>query len=283
MLSAGTGKSALARATANDSKAAFFVVNGPDVVSENLGESESQLRGIFTAARALAPSLIFIDEIDSIAPSRTLQSAAAARLVTTLVSELDNNKNKGVVVIAATNRREAIDDSLRRPGRFDREIELGVPSPQDRLEILKRLTSLIEHEMLTEELCQLNESLHGFVGADLQSLCNEAALIALRRYIHDQRQSCPIVKWRDFVDARKCVCPSALREVVIETPNVSWSDIGGYDNIKQELKEVVEWPLKFGDRLLHFGARAPKGKPLKHTRSLSVIRALLCNWHFLRI
>lgn len=248
----------MARATAADAKASFFVLNGPDIVSENLGESEASLRGIFAAAIATAPSIIFIDEIDSIAPSRSLQFGAAARLVTTLVAELDAAANSAVVVLGATNRRDSIDDSLRRPGRFDREIEVGVPRPEERRDILLSMLKNIKCKIASDDLENLSKKLHGFVGADLQALCNEAALYALRRCISNDRKS-PCITLQDLYLAKSRIRPSALREVLLEYPNVAWTDIGGYEQIKQQLKEVVEWPLKFQDRLKTFGAIPPKG------------------------
>jgi AAA family ATPase len=262
----GTGKTALARAAANDANAAFFVINGPDIVSEYLGESESCLKGIFAAARVLAPSVIFIDEIDALAPCRggssgqgSSQSPVSARLVTTLLTELDSVKGHAVVVLAATNRVNALDESLRRPGRLDKEIEVGVPSEKDRADILRKMLVGIKHSLHDDDVVSLAGEAHGFVGADISALCTEAAMAALRRAVgFGGIKSCTITV-EDFNHAKSIVRPSALRELVLETPKVKWEDIGGNEDAKQQLKEIVEWPRMFQDSLSRIGASPPRG------------------------
>lgn len=224
---AGTGKTALARAAANDANAAFFVINGPDIVSEYLGESESCLKGIFAAAKALAPAVIFIDEIDALAPSRggsagqgSSQSPVSVRLVTTLLKELDSVKGFAVVVLAATNRVKALDESLRRPGRLDKEIEVAVPNAKDRLDILRKMLIGIRHSLDDVDTVGLAEEAHGFVGADISALCSEAAMAALRRAVEfGEIKSC-LITINDFNYAKSIVRPSALRELVLEIPKV---------------------------------------------------------------
>lgn len=212
---------------ANDASAAFFVINGPDIVSEYLGESESCLKGIFVAARALAPAVIFIDEIDALAPSRggsagqgSSHSPVSVRLVTTLLKELDALKGHAVVVLAATNRVEALDESLRRPGRLDKEIEVTVPNAKDRFDILRKMLIGIRHSLDDEDIVGLAEEAHGFVGADISALCSEAAMAALRRAVEFGKIKSCMITVDDFDLAKSIVRPSALRELVLETPKV---------------------------------------------------------------
>jgi transitional endoplasmic reticulum ATPase len=266
----GTGKTLLARAIASETNSNFLNLSGPEIMSKYYGESEQRLREIFEQAEENAPSIIFIDEIDSIAPKREeVTGEVEKRVVSQLLALMDGLKSRGkVVVIGATNRPNALDPALRRPGRFDREIEFGVPNRQGRLEILQIHT----REMpLSEDvnLEILSNSTHGFVGADLESLCKEAALSALRRILPDidfEAASIPaeilnkiIVNMNDFQDSLKEVEPSALREVLVEIPNVKWSDIGGLKEIKEELREAVEWPLKYPEIFDHMDATPPKG------------------------
>ncbi|KAI8476766.1 MAG: P-loop containing nucleoside triphosphate hydrolase protein [Monoraphidium minutum] len=345
----GSGKTALARAAAADAGAALLVVNGPDVMSEFLGESEAGLQGVFAAARALAPAVVLLDEIDALAPARgggggggglgaSAHAAAAggggggdaqARVLTTLLMLMDgvgapggaSNSNSSptsdsktnptsdrVVVIGATNRRDAIDGALRRPGRLEREIEVGVPGPGERREILEARLARVRHSLDAAQVSSLAGGAHGFVSADLAALVDEAALCALRRVVaareeqgrqqqqqaqqqrqgqgvvgqqqqqqqaqEEQRQACDgdsggggggggggelSVEWRDFAAAQARVKPSALREVAVELPQVSWSDVGGLGDVKQRLKEAVEWPQRHPDALARLGATPPRG------------------------
>ena len=259
----GTGKTFLARAAATDSGAKLFVINGPDIISEFLGESEACLRGIFAAAKSLGPSIIFIDEIDALAPSRSgggsSHSPVSARLVTTLLRELDAVRGHPVVVLAATNRVDALDESLRRPGRLDKEIEIGVPSPAGRLDILRKMLAKMRHSLSDEYISTLAEDAHGFVGAELRALCSEAAIAALRRGIQAGTTATSSIGEEDFDFARARVRPSALREVALEIPKVSWGDIGGNEEVKQQLKEVAQWPLTYRDSLSRIGAMPPRG------------------------
>ncbi|NJE02602.1 CDC48 family AAA ATPase [Thermococcus sp. MV11] len=328
----GTGKTLLAKAVANEANAHFIAINGPEIMSKFYGESEERLREIFKEAEENAPSIIFIDEIDAIAPKREeVVGEVEKRVVSQLLTLMDGLKSRGkVIVIAATNRPDALDPALRRPGRFDREIEVGVPDKQGRKEILqihtrsmplepdydretvlrvlrelarrkafdeKALRKLMERverarseeeikEILKSEseiypevrarlidrmLEEIADKTHGFVGADLAALAREAAMVVLRRLINEgkispEQERIPPevlqelrVRKADFYEALKMVDPSALREVLIEMPNVRWEDIGGLDEVKQELKEAVEWPLKYPKAFQRLGIEPPRG------------------------
>ncbi|MDD5192653.1 MAG: CDC48 family AAA ATPase [Candidatus Nanoarchaeia archaeon] len=267
----GTGKTLLAKAVANESEANFILLNGPEVMSKFYGESEKKVRDIFDEAEKNAPSIIFIDEIDAIAPKREdAGGEVERRVVSQLLTMMDGLQSRGkVVVIGATNRPNSIDEALRRPGRFDREVELRAPDKKGRLQILKIHT---RNMPLTKDvdLNALAEITHGFVGADISSLAKEAAMVVLRRVLPKielkEGESIPEevlkelkVYKKDFDDALKVVRPSAMREVLVETPNINWEDVGGLDNVKQELKEVVEWPLKYPDSFTRLGIRPPRG------------------------
>ncbi|WP_457751744.1 CDC48 family AAA ATPase [Thermococcus sp.] len=328
----GTGKTLLAKAVANEANAHFIAINGPEIMSKFYGESEERLREIFKEAEENAPSIIFIDEIDAIAPKREeVVGEVEKRVVSQLLTLMDGLKGRGkVIVIAATNRPDALDPALRRPGRFDREIEVGVPDKQGRKEILqihtrgmplepdydkgvvlkvlkelmkretfdskkvemliKRVESAKSEEEVKEALKsegelypeirarlidrmleEIAEKTHGFVGADLAALAREAAMVVLRRLINEgkispEHERIPPevlgelrVRKADFYEALKMVEPSALREVLIEMPNVHWEDIGGLDEVKQELMEAVEWPLKYPKAFQRLGIEPPRG------------------------
>ena len=267
----GCGKTLLAKAVANESDAKFFSINGPEVVSKFVGEAEKKIREIFEEAEKNAPSIIFIDEIDAIASKREeAYGEVEKRMVAQLLTTMDGLKARGkVIVMAATNRPHALDPALRRPGRFDREINIGIPSKEGRLNILKIHT---RHMPLTKEvnLKKLASVTHGFVGADMEALCKEAAMHVIRRILPDInfKDNALIsqevldklqISEIDFNEALKTVTPSALREVLIEIPNIKWEDIGGLQTIKQELKEAVEWPLKHGATFRKLGVRPPRG------------------------
>jgi transitional endoplasmic reticulum ATPase len=266
----GTGKTLLARAIASESNANFLNLSGPEIVSKFYGESEERLRDIFKQAEENAPSIIFIDEIDSIAPKREeITGEAEKRIVAQLLASMDGLKSRGkVLVIGATNRQNALDPALRRPGRFDREIEVGVPNKKGRLEILQIHTRGMP---LSEDvnLSQIAKVTHGFVGADLEVLCKEAALHSLRKVLPEidfEAESIPaeilnkiIVNMKDFEQSLKEVQPSAMREVLIEAPNIKWSDIGGLNSVKEELQEAIEWPLKYPEVFEYMKANPPKG------------------------
>ncbi len=265
----GTGKTLIAKAVANESGAAFFSIQGPEIMSKFYGESEAQLRNKFEEATKSAPSIIFIDELDSIAPSReNVQGEVERRVVAQLLTLMDGLNARGkVVVIAATNRVNAIDPALRRPGRFDREIEIGVPGVEGRnviLQIHTRGMPLAEDVSLGE----FAAITHGFVGADLEALCKEAAMKALRRFLPDIDLDQPIppavlekmrVTAEDFRDALKEIEPSALRDVFVEIPSVKWEDIGGLKKVKVQLRESVELPLKRPEIFRRMGIRPPTG------------------------
>ncbi len=266
----GTGKTRLARAVANESDASFFTINGPEIMGSAYGESERRLREVFEEAAKAAPSIVFIDEIDSIAPKRSdTPGEAEKRLVAQLLTLMDGlNTSSNIVVIAATNRPDAIDEALRRPGRFDREIVVGVPDEKGRREILGIHTRGMP---LAEgvDLAELSRTTHGFVGADLGALAREAAMDAVRRIMPEldlEAQTIPAdvlerlnVTRDDFLNALKRVQPSAMREVMVQVPNVGWSDIGGADEAQDLLKEGVELPLKNPDAFRRLGIRPAKG------------------------
>jgi transitional endoplasmic reticulum ATPase len=266
----GTGKTLLAKAVANETNANFYSIGGPEIMSKFYGESEERLRNVFQEAQKNAPSIIFIDELDSIAPKREeVSGEVERRIVAQLLSLMDGLKARGkVVVIGATNRINAIDPALRRPGRFDREIEIGVPDRDGRLDILQIYTRGMPLEK-DVNLERLADTTHGFVGADLQALAREAAIRALRRILPEidlSADSIPadilnkiIVKMQDFIDVVNEMEPSAMREVFVEVPDVRWEDIGGLETIKQELREAVEWPLKYQGMFAYADATPPKG------------------------
>ncbi|MBU0957652.1 MAG: CDC48 family AAA ATPase [Nanoarchaeota archaeon] len=267
----GTGKTLLAKAVANESEANFILINGPELMSKFYGESEKNLRDKFEEAEKSAPSIIFIDEIDSIAPKREdVQGEVERRVVSQLLTMMDGLNARGkVVVIAATNRPNAIDPALRRPGRFDREVVIGVPDKKGRLQVLKIHTRNMPLDK-DVDLEDYAARTHGFVGADLESLAKEAAMSVLRKILPDLNlkeednipseilENLKITK-KDFDEAMRLVRPSAMREVLVETPNTKWDDIGGLDNLKQELIEAVEWPLKYPDSFERIGIRPPRG------------------------
>ena len=265
----GTGKTMLAKAVAGETSSNFMSIGGPEIVSKFYGESEGKLREIFKEAEENSPSIIFIDEIDSIAPKRDeVSGEEERRIVAQLLSLMDGLNSRGkVVVIGATNRPNAIDEALRRPGRFDREIEIGIPDRDGRLEILQIHTRGMPLDK-DVDLEWLADKTHGYAGADISALTKEAAMTALRRVLKDdvEAENTPIevlnsivVTKDDFKNALKDMQPSTMREVLIEKPNVKWDDIGALESAKQELKEAVEWPLKFGKVFEHMNARPPKG------------------------
>ncbi|MCJ8158945.1 CDC48 family AAA ATPase [Sphingomonas sp. LaA6.9] len=266
----GTGKTRLARAVANESDAEFFLINGPEIMGSAYGESEKKLREIFEAAQKAAPSILFIDEIDSIAPKRgQVQGETEKRLVAQLLTLMDGLEARtNLVVIAATNRPEAIDEALRRPGRFDREIIVGVPDERGRREILGIHTRGMPLGDKVD-LAELARTTYGFVGADLAALAREAAIEAVRRImpkldlaagtIPAEVLDTLSVTREDFMAAIKRVQPSAMREVMVQAPNVSWDDIGGLDDARERLREGVELPLKDPDAFRRLGIRPAKG------------------------
>jgi len=266
----GTGKTLLAKAVANETNANFYSIGGPEIMSKFYGESEEKLREIFKEAQENAPSIIFIDEIDSIAPKREEVSGdVEKRIVSQLLTLMDGISSRGkIVVIGATNRPNAIDPALRRPGRFDREIEIGIPDEKGRLDVLAIHTRGMP---MTEDvdLASIARVTHGFVGADLQALSKEAAMRSLRRILpeidlHQPKIPAEIlnkikVTKQDFDEALREVQPSALREVLVQRPNVRWEDIGGLQRIKDELAEAIEWPLKHADLFSQADVKPPKG------------------------
>ncbi len=267
----GTGKTLLAKALANEIGAYFISINGPEIMSKFYGESEQRLREIFEEAQENAPSIIFIDEIDSIAPRREeVTGEVEKRVVAQLLTLMDGLKERGkVVVIGATNRPDAVDPALRRPGRFDREIEIRPPDKKARKEILLVHT---RNMPLADDvdLDKLAEMTHGYTGADLAALAKEAAMSALRRFIKEKKFDItkPIsksllkelkVEWKDFMNAMKSVQPSLIREIYVEVPAVKWDDIGGLEDAKQALREAVEWPLKHPEVFEKMGIRPPRG------------------------
>jgi len=269
----GTGKTLLAKAVAGETNAHFISLSGPEIMGKHYGESEERIREIFTQAEENAPSIIFIDEIDSIAPKRDeVSGELEKRIVSQLLTLMDGMKSRGkVVVIAATNRPDSIDPALRRPGRFDREIEIGIPDDEGRFDILSIHTRGMPIDEKVD-LKQISKITHGFVGADLEVLAKEAAMRSLRRNVLDDKDfsydddeiSSEILQKiqitdEDFREALKEVGPSALREVQVQIPNVSWDDVGGLDQLKEELQEAVEWPIKYKDAYDYVDVESPKG------------------------
>ena len=266
----GTGKTLLAKAVANETSASFFSIAGPEIISKYYGESEQQLREIFEDATEESPSIIFIDELDSIAPKREdVTGEVERRVVAQLLTMMDGLESRGqVIVIAATNRVDSVDPALRRPGRFDREIEIGVPDEVGREEILQIHTRGMP---LSDDvsLPNLATETHGFVGADIESLTKEAAMKALRRYLPeidlDEEDIPPslidrmIIKREDFRGALNEVSPSAMREVLVELPKMSWDDVGGLDDAKGQVKEAVEWPMNSPEKFERMGVTPPSG------------------------
>jgi transitional endoplasmic reticulum ATPase len=269
----GCGKTLLARAVANESEANFFSINGPEIMSKFYGESEARLREIFQQAQQNAPSIIFIDELDAIAPKREeVTGEVERRVVAQLLALMDGLSGRGnVIVIGATNRPGALDPALRRPGRFDREVEIGVPRKQGRHEILQIHTRGMPLAQ-DVDLKKLSEMTHGYTGADLSSLARETAMKTLRRYLPEinlEEERIPPsvlekmeVRMEDFTNAYKEITPTAMREVYIEVPTVHWNEIGGLEEVKQELREAVEWPLKNPEIFTRIGIRPPKGNLL---------------------
>jgi transitional endoplasmic reticulum ATPase len=266
----GTGKTLLAKAVAGETNAHFISLSGPEIMGKYYGESEEKIREIFSQAEENAPSIIFIDEIDSIAPKRDeVSGELEKRIVSQLLTLMDGMKSRGkVVVIAATNRPDSIDPALRRPGRFDREIEIGIPDTDGRFDILSIHTRGMPIDEKVD-LKQISKITHGFVGADLEVLSKEAAMRSLRRLLpeidlDEEKISSEILQKikitsEDFRDALKEVRPSALREVQVQIPDVSWDDVGGLDKLKEELLEAVEWPMKYKEAFDYVDVESPKG------------------------
>ncbi len=266
----GTGKTLLAKAFATETDSHFILLNGPEIMSKFYGESEKKIRTIFEEAEKNAPSIIFIDELDAIAPKREeVQGEVERRVVSQLLTMMDGLNSRGkVIVIGATNRVNSIDPALRRPGRFDREIEIGVPDKNGRLSVLKIHSRGMPLDK-SVDLDKISSLTHGFVGADLESLTKEAAINVLRKNIHHiklDEEVIPqetleklIIRQDDFMDALKVVRPSAMREVLVEIPNVDWNSVGGLDKVKQELKEAVEWPMKNPESFKRLGIRPSRG------------------------
>ncbi|MEE9519512.1 MAG: CDC48 family AAA ATPase, partial [bacterium] len=266
----GCGKTLLVRAVASESEANFYAINGPEIMSKFYGESEARMRKMFEDAEKNAPSILFIDEIDAIAPKRgEVTGEVERRVVAQLLASMDGLKGRGhVIVIGATNRPDSIDPALRRPGRFDREIEIGIPDRDGRYEIIQIHTRGMP---LTDDidLKQISEITHGYTGADLEALSRESAMKALRRYLpqidlEEKRIPHEVldimeVNNQDIVEAFREVTPTAMREVYIESPNVHWDDVGGLEDVKQSLIEAVEWPLKNPEMFKRLGITPPKG------------------------
>jgi transitional endoplasmic reticulum ATPase len=266
----GTGKTLLAKAVATESDAHFILLNGPEIMSKFYGESEKKIRDIFDEAEKNAPSIIFIDEIDAIAPKREeVSGEVERRVVSQLLTMMDGLKSRGrVIVIGATNRVNSVDPALRRPGRFDREIEISVPDKEGRLSILKIHTRGMPLTK-TVNLNELASITHGFVGADVAALTKEAAMNVLRKNLPkiklDEDEISKevleklVVNQNDFLDALKVVRPSAMREVLVETPTVGWNDVGGLEKVKEELREAIEWPLKYPESFVRMGITPMRG------------------------
>lgn len=266
----GTGKTLIARAVANETGAFFFLINGPEIMSKLAGESESNLRKAFDEAEKNSPAIIFIDEVDAIAPKREkTHGEVERRIVSQLLTLMDGLKQRShIIVMAATNRPNSIDPALRRFGRFDREIDIGIPDATGRLEVLRIHTKNMK---LADDvnLDKIAAETHGFVGADLAALCSEAALQQIREKmelidLEDEQIDAEIlnslaVTMENFKWALGKSSPSALRETVVEVPNVTWEDVGGLENVKKELQEMVQYPVEFPEKFLKFGMTPSRG------------------------
>ncbi|XP_054595333.1 ATPase family gene 2 protein homolog A [Nothobranchius furzeri] len=267
----GTGKTMIARAIANEVGAHMVVINGPEVMSKFYGETEARLRHIFTEASQRQPAIVFIDELDALCPKREgAQNEVEKRVVASLLTLMDGIGSEGhsgqLLVLGATNRPQALDPALRRPGRFDKELEVGVPGFAERADILQKQLSLVSCSATKEELTQLADRAHGYVGADLAAVCKEAGLHALRRALgaspqtsDQQLMGTVMVTLKDLQWAMSIVKPSAMREVAIDVPKVSWSDVGGMAEVKLKLKQAVEWPLRHPEAFTRMGIQPPKG------------------------
>ncbi|ORZ35821.1 P-loop containing nucleoside triphosphate hydrolase protein [Catenaria anguillulae PL171] len=262
----GTGKTLLARHLAHSTQAHFTLVNGPELVSKYYGETEQRLKALFESARVNAPAIVFVDEMDALCPKRDGQgSELEKRVVATLLTLLDGASAEGdtqawdrVFVIGATNRPNAIDEAMRRPGRLDVEVEVGIPGPNERALILHAVLAQTSHAVSPAEVRALADKMHGYVGADVASVVREAGVRAVRRRVANPLSNL-VISAADLGDAMQGIVPSAMRESVVQVPDVKWEDIGGNDHIKQALKESVEWPLKRANDFIRFGITPPKG------------------------
>ncbi|KAI1888232.1 hypothetical protein AGOR_G00182910 [Albula goreensis] len=267
----GTGKTMIGRAIANEVGAHMTVINGPEIMSKFYGETEARLRQIFAEAAQRQPAIIFIDELDALCPKREgAQNEVEKRVVASLLTLMDGIGSEGhsgqLLVLGATNRPHALDPALRRPGRFDKELEVGVPSAAERADILQKQLSAMPCHLTPEQLSEIADSAHGYVGADLGAVCKEAGLHALRRVLasepglSDQRvMGMVTVTLQDLQWAMGEVKPSAMREVAVDVPKVRWSDVGGMEQVKLKLKQAVEWPLRHPESFSHMGIQPPKG------------------------
>lgn len=258
----GTGKTLILRAIANETGSHVITVNGPSIIGKFQGETEASLRKVFSEASAKAPCIIFMDEIDAIAPKRSNDdvSEADSRAVAALLTEMDGMQQaQGVVVVAATNRPNSIDEALRRPGRLEKELEIGIPDLNGRLEILNIFLGKMPHNLEQEFIEEVASKTHAYVGADLAALCREAAIGAVKRGVATGSESLVKIEKQDIIQGLKGVKQSAMREIFLETPSVKWSDIGGQTEIKQKLKEAVEWPLTHPETFSRLGIEPPKG------------------------
>ncbi|CAG8489786.1 13918_t:CDS:10 [Ambispora leptoticha] len=263
----GTGKTLIARAVAAETGAHLVLINGPEIFGKFHGETETKLRELFEEARENSPSIIFIDEIDALCTSRDeADNESEKRIVATLLTLMDGisskksgNQQDRIVIVGATNRPNSLDRALRRPGRFDREIEIGIPNADSRVEIFRTLLETIPNDLTNENVEKLAAKSHGYVGADLAAVCREAGLKALKRIIKSDGQVDIKLTMPDMESAMNEIRPSAMREIILEVPKVYWNDIGGQEEIKQKFKESVEWPLKHPEMFTRFSIHPPKG------------------------
>ncbi|OWF55570.1 Spermatogenesis-associated protein 5 [Mizuhopecten yessoensis] len=263
----GTGKTMLLKAVANQTGVNVIEISSSDIISKFYGESEGKLRNVFKEAEERAPSIIIMDDVDSLFPRRdSSQNESQKRLVATLLTlmdGIDTASQRFVTVIAACCKPDSLDPAIRRPGRIDREIEIGVPTAADRLEILQRLISTVPHSLSDTDVAEVADTAHGYVGADLAYVCQQASVNAVKRYLQDhedlQTMSSPVITRKDMALAMTTVQPSAMREVQLEIPKVLWSDIGGQEEVKLKLKQAVEWPLKHPEAFVRMGIKPPRG------------------------
>ncbi|CAJ0825855.1 6407_t:CDS:10 [Entrophospora sp. SA101] len=274
----GTGKTLIFNAVASETNSYKIFINGPEVISKYYGETESKLKSIFEKALENSPSIIFIDEIDALCPKRDqVNNESSKRVVAMMLTLMDGISNKGddkngkVIVIGSTNRPNSLDEALRRPGRFDKEIEIGIPNSHSRSLILQTLLKDIPSSLTIDEIESFSSKLHGYVGADLSAICREAGLKVIKNRVrnnidgndedNNNKNDKDDIKitLKDLEDAMLKVRPSAMREIILEIPKVYWKDVGGQNEIKQKLKESIEWPLKYSEKFKNLGIKPPKG------------------------
>eukprot|EP00918_Siedleckia_nematoides_P075031 GHVU01164064.1.p1 GENE.GHVU01164064.1~~GHVU01164064.1.p1 ORF type:complete len:865 (-),score=82.47 GHVU01164064.1:47-2434(-) len=258
----GTGKSMIGQALANEFPANYVAISGPQIWSKYYGESEGRLSRFFKQAKERSPSIVFMDELDALCPRRdSSQTEVERRVVASLLTLMDDalSDDASIIVVGATNKRDDLDPALRRPGRLDREVEIGVPTAPQRAQILEKLLNGVEHSLIGSDIEEIARGAHGFVGADLAAVCKEAGMFALKRRERSGGDGKVALTLDDVVKAMQGVKPSAMREVTLEVPQVGWGDIGGQEDLKHKLRQAIEWPLKHPEAFQRLGVRPPRG------------------------